>query len=37
MVKQCPNKDAIEVEVTANDSLKVISGHHTLGYTLDLW
>lgn len=36
MVKQCPSKEAIEVEVTENDSLKVISGHHTLGYTLDL-
>jgi len=37
MVKQCPNKDAIEIEVTQNDSLQIISGHHTLGYTLDLW
>lgn len=37
MVKQCDNKDAIEVEVTKNDALKVISGHHTLGFTLDLW
>lgn len=37
MVKQCDNKDAIKVEITKNDAIKVISGHHTIGYTLDLW
>ena len=29
--------EAIEVEHTARNSLKVVGGHHTLGYTLDNW
>jgi len=33
----CPEAEAIEVTFTDKDAIKIISGHHTLGYCLDNW
>ena len=37
MMRLVSADEAIEVKFTARNSLKVVRGHHTLGYTLDNW